>query len=43
MRNNSVKLLKFGPVVQKEMLYKDTSHLELWCLLFGRVPFVQFW
>ena len=27
--------MEFGPVVQKEMLYKDISYLELW------QPFVQ--
>ena len=29
MRNNSVKLFEFGPVVQEEMLFKDISYLEL--------------
>ena len=28
MRNNSVK--SFGPEVQQEMSFKDTSYLELW-------------
>ena len=30
MRNNSVKLFEFGPVVQGEMRFKDISYLELW-------------
>ena len=30
MRNNSVKLFEFGPVVQKEMRFNDISYLELW-------------
>ena len=29
MRNNSVKYMKFGPVVH-EMSSKDISYLELW-------------
>ena len=29
MRNNSIKLFEFGPVVQ-EMSFKDISYLELW-------------
>ena len=29
MRNSSVTLFEFGPVVQ-EMLFKDISYLELW-------------
>ena len=29
MRNNSVKLFEFGPVVQEEMSFKDISYLEL--------------
>ena len=28
--NNSVKLFKFGPVVQEQMLFIDISYLELW-------------
>ena len=45
MRNNSVKLFKFGPVVQEEMSLKDISYLELLQPpLFGRAePFVLFW
>ena len=35
MRNISVKLLKFGQMVQKEMRFKATSYLELWCLMFS--------
>ena len=30
MRNISVKLFEFRPVVQEKMLFKDNSHLELW-------------
>ena len=30
MRNNSVKLFVFRPVVQEEMLFKCISYLELW-------------
>ena len=30
MRNISVKLFEFGPVVQEKMPLKDISHLELW-------------
>ena len=30
IRNSSVKLIEFEPVVQKEMLFKDISYLELW-------------
>ena len=30
MRNNSVKLFWFEPVVQDEMSLKDISYLELW-------------
>ena len=30
MRNTSVKLFRFGPVVQEEMWFKDISILELW-------------
>ena len=29
MRNNSVKLFEFGPVVREEMSFKDISYLEL--------------
>ena len=30
MRNNSVKIFGFRPVVQEEMLFRDISYLELW-------------
>ena len=30
MRNNSVKLFEFGPVVQEEMPFENISYLELW-------------
>ena len=30
MKNNSVKLFEFGPVVQEEMPFKVISYLELW-------------
>ena len=30
IRNNSVKLFEFGPVVQEEMPFKYISYLELW-------------
>ena len=29
MRNNSVKLSEFGPVVQEQMSFNDVSYLEL--------------
>ena len=32
LRNNSVNLFEFGPVVQEKSL-KDISYLELWLLL----------
>ena len=45
MRNNSVKLFEFGPVVQKEMSFKDIFLSRALDALFfsGAVPFVQFW
>ena len=30
MGNIHVKFMKFGPVVQEEMSFKDISYLELW-------------
>ena len=36
--------MKFGPVVQEEMLFKDISYLELWqpfCLV-GQNPLCNF-
>ena len=30
MKNNSVNDFEFGSVVQEEMLFKDTSYLEVW-------------
>ena len=30
MRNSSVKLFEFGPVVQEKMLFKDICYLVLW-------------
>ena len=30
MRNNSLKLFEFGPVVQEETSFKDNSYLEPW-------------
>ena len=30
MRNNSVKLFLFGPVVQEEMPFKGISYLDIW-------------
>ena len=27
---HSCEVMKFGPVVQEEMLFKDISYLELW-------------
>ena len=30
MRNNYVKLFKFGPVVQEKMSFKAVSYLSLW-------------
>ena len=43
MRNYSVKLFEFGPVVQKEMSFKVISYLMSAAPLFvGAEPFVQF-
>ena len=30
MRNSSVKLFNFGPVVREEMSFKDVSFLQIW-------------
>ena len=44
MRNNSVKFIEFGPVVQEELSFNDILPGALAALLFsGSVPFVQFW
>ena len=44
MRNKSVKLFKFGPVVLEEMLFKDILSTALAALLFiGAMSFMQFW
>ena len=43
MRNISVKLFEFGPVVQEEMLFKDILSTALVATLCGRAEqFMQF-
>ena len=43
MRNNSVKLFEFGPLVQEMSFYKNLSRALAALMFSGAEPFMQFW